>query len=128
MIPTLNSIEEDVVLIKLKDACPIGSIPTVPKNQFTEDRALDLQELVRDRGMETFNRLQHEKTHQVMRQWRERNKGKGNGVLSMTERRAEFKKSLKEVRSLWELEDEQLSVIPFTMMDNKAGMAEKASK
>lgn len=128
MIPTLNSIEEDVVLIKLKDACPIGSIPTVPKNQFTEDRALDLQELVRDRGMETFNRLQHEKTHQVMRQWRERNKGKGNGVLSMTERRAEFKKSLKEVRSLWELEDEQLSVIPFTMMDNKAGMAEKASE
>jgi hypothetical protein len=48
--------------------------------------------------------------------------------MSMTERRAEFKKSLKEGRSLWELEDEQPSVIPFTMMDNKAGIAEKASK
>ena len=128
MIPTLDSIESDVVLTKLKDACPLGSIPTIPGDQFTEDRALDLQELVRDRGMDTFNRLQHEKTHEVMRQWREQNKGKETEALSMTERRAEFKKSLKEVRSVWELEDEQPSVIPFTMMENKAEIAEKASK
>jgi hypothetical protein len=128
MIPTLDSIEGDVVLIKLKDACPIGSIPTIPKDQFTEDRALDLQELVRDRGMDTFYRLQHEKTHEVMRQWREQNKGKEAGSLSMTERRAEFKKSLKEVKSVWELEDEQPSVIPFMTMDNKAEIAKKVSK
>jgi hypothetical protein len=128
MIPTLDSIEGDVVLIKLKDACHIGNIPTIPRDQFTEDRALDLQELVRDRGMETFNRLQHEKTHEVMRQWREQNKGKETGVLSMTERRAKLKKSLKEVRSVWELEDEQPPVIPFTMMENKAEIAEKVSK
>jgi hypothetical protein len=128
MIPTLDSIEGDGALIKLKDACPLGSIPTIPGDQFTEDRALELQELVRDRAIETFNRLQHEKTHEVMRQWKEQNKGKENRVMSMTERRAEFKKSLKEGRSLWELEDEQPSVIPFTMMDNKAGIAEKASK
>jgi hypothetical protein len=128
MIPTLDSIEGDVVLIKLKDACPIGSIPTIPKDQFTEDRALDLQELVRDRGMDTFDRLQHEKTHEVMRQWREQNKGKEAGSLSMTERRAEFKKSLKEVKSVWELEDEQPSVIPFMTMDNKAEIAKKVSK